>query len=57
MERIDDIREAVANALETRGMDNRQFLDEIRAGMRDDGPFMFGALACAELLMAAAPAE
>lgn len=45
MERIDDIREAVADALEKRGHDNREFLREIRAGDRDDGPFMLGALA------------
>ncbi len=45
MERIDDIREAVANALEARGHNNRQFLREIREGHRDDGPFMLGALA------------
>ncbi|MCW2370178.1 hypothetical protein [Sphingobium sp. B11D3D] len=55
MERINDIRDAVAKALEDRGLDNRQFLGEIRAGLRDDGPFMTGALACAELLLA--PAE
>ena len=57
MERIDDIRAVVAAALEKRGMDNRQFLSEIREGLRDDGPFMFGALACARLLMASPPAE
>ncbi|WP_167706615.1 hypothetical protein [Sphingobium fuliginis] len=45
MERIDDIREAVAGALEARGLNNQQFLREIRDGQRDDGPFMIGALA------------
>ncbi|MBB6191535.1 hypothetical protein FHS51_001762 [Sphingobium wenxiniae] len=45
MERIDDIRDAVAKALEARGMDNRQFLRDIREGRRDDGPYMIGALA------------
>lgn len=45
MERIDDIRDAVASALEARGLDNRKFLSEIREGQRDDGPFMIGALA------------
>ena len=52
MERIDEIRDAVARELERRGFDNRQFLSEIRAGQRDDGPFMMGALACAQLLLA-----
>lgn len=47
MEPIDAIREAVAEALEARGHDNRQFLREIREGQRDDGPFMLGALAWA----------
>jgi hypothetical protein len=45
MQSIDDIREAVAKALEARGLDNRKFLGEIRAGQRDDGPYMIGALA------------
>lgn len=49
MQRIDDIRAAVARALETRGLDNRKFLEEIREGQRDDGPYMIGALACAQL--------
>ena len=50
MERIDDIREAVAKALQDIGHENRQFLNEIREGKRDDGPFMVGAIACARLL-------
>lgn len=45
MQSINDIREAVAKALEARGLDNRQFLREIRTGQRDDGPYMVGALA------------
>lgn len=45
MEHIRDIREAVAKALEDRGLSNTQFLVEIREGKRDDGPFMTGALA------------
>lgn len=45
MERINDIREAVATALEQRGLSNTQFLGEIREGKRDDCPFMIGALA------------
>lgn len=49
MERIDEIRDAVATALETLGFDNRKFLGEIRSGQRDDGPYMIGALACAQL--------
>lgn len=47
--RIDDIRNAVACALEERGLNNRIFLHEIRSGKRDDGPYMFGALTCAGL--------
>ena len=47
MERIDDVRDAVACALEARGLSNRQFISEIREGKRDDGPFMLGALAWA----------
>lgn len=54
MERIDDIREAVATALEQRGLSNRQFIGEIRAGERDDGPFMLGALAWEQKLRASA---
>ncbi len=49
MNRINDIRNAVARALEARGLDSRKFLGELRAGQRDDGPYMIGALACAAL--------
>lgn len=45
MEHINDIRDAVAKALEQRGLSNTQFLGEIREGKCDDGPFMTGALA------------
>lgn len=45
MEHINDIREAVARALEQRGLSNTRLLGEIREGKRDDGPFMTGALA------------
>ncbi len=53
---LDDIREAVAAELETRGLDNRQFIAEIRNGKRDDGPFMTGALAVARRMPALWPA-
>lgn len=54
--KIEDIRSAVANNLEARGLSNRTFLREIRNGKRDDGPYMIGALACAAL-HGAQPAE
>lgn len=50
MEQIKEIRQAVATALETRGLDNREFLRQIRSGEQDDGPYMTGALACAAVL-------
>lgn len=50
MEQIKEIRDAVATALETRGLDNREFLRQIRSGEQDDGPYMTGALACAAVL-------
>jgi hypothetical protein len=49
METIKQIRDAVASELENRGLDNRKFLREIRAGKRDDGPYMIGALAATRL--------
>jgi hypothetical protein len=49
MNTLNQIRDAVASELETRGLDNRKFLREIRAGKRDDGPYMIGALAAARL--------
>ena len=50
MDQIKEIRRAVAKALETRGLDHREFLRQIRSGEQDDGPYMTGALACAALL-------
>ncbi|HEX7856053.1 MAG TPA: hypothetical protein VF503_20410 [Sphingobium sp.] len=47
MEQIEHIRSAVADALEARGHGNSEFLREIRSGLRDDGPYMQGALAWA----------
>lgn len=55
MERIEDIRTAVANELEARGLSNRAFIGEIREGKRDDGPFMTGALAWDRQLRASSP--
>ena len=57
MQRIDDIRAAVVKALEARGLNNRKFLGEIRDGQRDDGPYMIGALACAQLYRMEVTAE
>lgn len=57
MERIEDIRDAVAKALEQRGLSNRQFLGEICKGKRDDGPFMTGALAWDQRLQRKADAS
>lgn len=48
MKQLNDIREAVASALEARGLANRDFLREIREGARDEGPYMIGAIAWAE---------
>ncbi|AXB75487.1 hypothetical protein TQ38_002295 [Novosphingobium sp. P6W] len=45
--KIEDIRGAVADTLEARGLSNRTFLREIRTGKRDESPYMIGALACA----------
>ncbi|WP_189338385.1 hypothetical protein [Sphingobium sp. SCG-1] len=51
MENIEEIRNAVAEALEERGFSNTHFLGEIRSGERDDGPFMTGAIAWNRRLM------
>ncbi|WP_333703543.1 hypothetical protein [Sphingobium yanoikuyae] len=48
MPKIEDIRQVVADALLKKGHGNRQFLDEMRAGQRDDSPFMIGAIVWAE---------
>jgi hypothetical protein len=53
---IEHVRAAVAEALETRGHSNRDFVREIRDGGRDDSPFMIGALAWAKVA-SLAPAE
>lgn len=45
--KIEDIRSAVADTLEARGLSNRNFLREIRTGKRDESPYMIGAIACA----------
>lgn len=37
MDRIEDVRAAVADELEARGLSNSRFIEEIRAGERDDG--------------------
>ncbi|WP_395331824.1 hypothetical protein WBP06_03305 [Novosphingobium sp. BL-8H] len=50
MEQIDIIRDAVAKALEQRGLENREFLRQIRSGEQDDGPYMTGAFAAAEAI-------
>ena len=49
MDTIENVRAAVADALETRGHGNLEFIREIREGSRDDGPFMIGALAWAKV--------
>ncbi|BBF70551.1 MULTISPECIES: hypothetical protein [Sphingomonadaceae] len=49
--KLAEIRDAVATALEARGLGNRSFIEEIRAGLRDDGPFMVGATAWATAIM------
>jgi hypothetical protein len=56
MDTIENVRAAVADALERRGHGNLQFIREIREGRRDDGPFMIGALAWAKVA-SLAPAE
>ncbi|WP_333702915.1 hypothetical protein [Sphingobium yanoikuyae] len=48
MPKIEDIRQVVADALSKKGHGNRQFLDEMRAGQRDDSPFMVGAIVWAD---------
>ena len=45
---LDAIRDAVARELEARGFSNREFLADLRAGRRDEGPYMIGALAWAQ---------
>ena len=45
---LERLRHAVADELELRGLGNKAFIEEIRSGRRDDGPFMVGAIACAK---------
>ena len=47
MPKLEAVRQAVAAALEERGIGDGPFHDEIREGRRDEGPFMIGALAWA----------
>ncbi len=42
---VDDIRNAVADAVQNCGHGNDEFIRDIRSGGQDDGPFMRGALA------------
>lgn len=48
MELIEQVRAAVADALDARGFSNKAFVAELRDGKRDDSPYMVGALAWAE---------
>lgn len=52
MRTLEDIRAAVADELEARGLANRDFLHGIRAGAHDEGPYMIGAVAVANRLRA-----
>lgn len=47
---IDDVRNAVADALEKVGHGNILFIRSVREGEQDDGPFMRGAFAVLELV-------
>lgn len=49
---IDDIRNAVAQALERTGHGNIHFIQSVRDGGQDDGPFMRGAFAVLDLVTA-----
>lgn len=42
---IEQVRAAVADALEARGHGNREFIRQVREGAQDDGPYMIGAIA------------
>lgn len=54
---IDDVRNAVADALERVGHGNALFISSIREGGQDDGPFMRGAFAVLDLIEARARAN
>ena len=45
---LERLRHAVADELEERGLGNKRFIQEIRAGCRDDAPYMIGAIAWAK---------
>lgn len=47
---IDDVRKAVADALERVGHGNNLFIQSVREGGQDDGPFMRGAFAVLDLV-------
>lgn len=47
---IDDVRNAVADALERVGHGNELFIQSVREGGQDDGPFMRGAFAVLDLV-------
>jgi hypothetical protein len=46
---MEDVRNAVADALRDVGHGNELFVRDVREGRQDDGPFMVGALAAARL--------
>jgi hypothetical protein len=48
MVKIEDVRAAVAEALQERDIGQPPFWNDIRAGRRDDTPFMVGAMIWAE---------
>ncbi len=49
---IDDVRNAVAQELEKVGHGNALFIQSVREGGQDDGPFMRGAFAVLDLIEA-----
>ena len=42
---IEQVRHIVADMLERTGHGNNQFIDSVRTGAQDDGPFMRAAMA------------
>jgi hypothetical protein len=48
MVKIEDVRAAVAEALQERDIGQPPFWNDIREGRRDDTPFMVGAMIWAE---------
>ena len=55
MTHIEQVRAAVADGLQARGVGNADFIADIREGRRDGTPFMVGAIILAERV--AAPAD